>query len=240
MAGRWLSLAELANTLGLPAPDGMAVTTEGFRLLLEEGGIRSWIQDKHLEILSEEDVDRVSTDLRDRILSLPMPPALEEEILRAYDRLAQRAGASISVAVRSSAVGEDSEFSFAGQFLSVLNVPRPELCEAYLQVVASLFSTEAMHYRFLHKVPGESAQMAVGIIAMVDAVASGVVFSRDPNRPNSNQVLIQAVKGLGVTLVDGRTSPEIVLVSRDLKLPDITRIPSSQREPHGSCSRFRR
>ena len=63
---------------------------------------------------------------------------------------------------------------------------------------------------------------------MVDAVASGVVFSRDPNRPNSNQVLIQAVKGLGVTLVDGRTSPEIVLVSRDLKLPDIARTPSSQ------------
>ena len=228
VGGKMASLAELANTLGLPAPDGMAVTTEGFRLLLEEGGIRSWIQDKHLEILSEEDVDRVSKDLRDRILSLPMPAALEEEILRAYDRLAQRAGARISVAVRSSAVGEDSEFSFAGQFLSVLNVPRPELCEAYLQVVASLFSTEAMHYRFLHKVPGESAQMAVGIIAMVDAVASGVVFSRDPNRPNSNQVLIQAVKGLGVTLVDGRTSPEIVLVSRDLKLPDIARTPSSQ------------
>ena len=110
----------------------------------------------------------------------------------------------------------------------MLNVPREELCEAYLQVIASLFSPEAMHYRFLHKIPGESAQMAVGFIAMVDAVASGVVFSRDPSRPDSNQVLIQAVKGLGVTLVDGRTSPEIVLVSRDLKLPAITRTPSSQ------------
>ena len=228
VGGKMASLAELANTLGLPAPDGMAVTTEGFRLLLEEGGIRSWIQDKHLEILSEEDVGRVSKELRDRILSLPMPPALEEEILRAYDRLAERAGgASPLQSVRALWVKTASSPS-QGSFSRCSMFPDLQLCEAYLQVVASLFSTEAMHYRFLHKIPGESAQMAVGIIAMVDAVASGVVFSRDPNRPNSNQVLIQAVKGLGVTLVDGRTSPEIVLVSRDLKLPDITRTPSSQ------------
>ena len=92
VGGKMAHLAEMANTLGLPTPDGMAVTTEGFRLLLEEGGIRSWIQDKHLEILSEEDVGPVSKELQDRILSLPIPPALEEEILRAYDRLAERAG----------------------------------------------------------------------------------------------------------------------------------------------------
>ncbi|MEI8182506.1 MAG: PEP/pyruvate-binding domain-containing protein [Desulfomonile sp.] len=226
--GKMAHLAEIANTLGLPTPGGMVVTTEGFRLLLEEGGIRSWIQDKHLEILSEEDVGPVSKELQERILGLPIPSALEQEILRAYDRLAERAGMSIPVAVRSSALGEDSEFSFSGQFLSVLNVPRDELCGAYLHVIASLFSPEAMHYRFLHKIPGESAQMAVGFIAMVGAVASGVVFSRDPSRQDSNQVLIQAVKGLGVMLVDGRTSPEIVLVSRDLKLQAITRIPSSQ------------
>jgi len=229
VGGKMANLAELANSLGLPTPDGLSVTTEGFRLLLEQAGIRSWIQDKHLEILSEEDVSLVSKELQDRILSLPIPLALEEEILRAYDRLAERAGTLIPVAVRSSAVGEDSEFSFAGQFLSVLNVPRQELCDAYLRVVASLFSPEAMHYRFLHKIPGEFAQMAVGIITMVDAEASGVVFSKDPSHPASNQVLVQAVKGLGVTLVDGRTSPEIVQASRDLDLPAITRIPSSQK-----------
>jgi pyruvate,water dikinase len=226
--GKMTRLAEMVNTLGLPTPDGLAVTTEGFRLLLEEGGIRSWIQNKHLEILAEEDVGPVSKELQNRILSLPIPPALEKEILSGYDRLAARTDMHVSVAVRSSAVGEDSEFSFAGQFLSVLNVPRDELCSAYLRVIASLFSSEAMHYRFLHRIPGESAEMAVGFIAMVDAVASGVVLSRDPSRPNSNQVLIQAVKGLGLMLVDGRTSPEILRVSRDLNLQAITCTPSSQ------------
>jgi len=229
VGGKMANLAEIANTLGLPTPDGLAVTTEGCRLLLEEGGIRSWIQDKQLEIISEKDVIPVSEELQKRIVSLQVPPILEEGILRAYDHLAERTGMRVPVAVRSSAVGEDSEFSFAGQFLTVLNVPRDELCRAYLRVIASLFSPEAMHYRFLHRIPGESAQMAAGFIAMVNAVASGVVFSRAPTGPDSSQVLIQAVKGLGVTLVDGRTSPEMVLVSRDPGSRVISRIPSSQK-----------
>ena len=228
VGGKIAHLAEIANTLGLPTPDGLVVTTEGFRVLLEEGGIRSWIQNKHLEIVTEDDLEPVSCELQERILGLQIPPAMEQAILDAYDRMAERAGERIPVAVRSSAVGEDSEFSFAGQFLTVLNVPREELCTAYLQVIASLFSQEAMNYRFLHQIPGESAEMAVGFIAMVDAAASGVVFSRDPSRPDSDKILIQAVKGLGVTLVDGRTSPEIILVSRDLKLPTIIRTLSSQ------------
>jgi pyruvate,water dikinase len=228
VGGKIAHLAEIANTLGLPTPDGLVVTTEGFRLLLEAGGVRSWIQDEHLEIVTEDDVRPISRELQERILGLQTPPALERAILDAYDRMAERRGKRISVAVRSSAVGEDSEFSFAGQFLTVLNVPREELCAAYVRVIASLFSPEAMHYRFLHKIPGESAEMAVGVIAMVDAAASGVVFSRDPSWPDSDQVLIQAIKGLGVTLVDGRTSPEIVLVSRDPKQPTVTRTPSSQ------------
>jgi len=228
VGGKIAHLAEIANTLGLPAPDGLAVTTEGFRVLLEGGGIRSLIHDEHLDIVSEDDVGPVSRELQERILGLQIPPALEQAILGGYDRMAERAGTPIPVAVRSSAVGEDSEYSFAGQFLTVLNVPRGELAAAYRRVIASLYSPEAMHYRFLHKIPGESAEMAVGFIAMVDAVVSGVAFSRDPSQPDSDQVLIQAVKGLGVTLVDGRTSPEIILVSRDSKQPTVSRTPSSQ------------
>jgi pyruvate, water dikinase len=229
VGGKMAHLGEIANTVVLPAPDGFVVTTESFHRVLEESGIRSWIQNKHLEIISEEDVGGISRELQDRMLRLHVPSEVEQEILKAYDRLAERAGMLIPVAVRSSAVGEDSEFSFAGQFLSMLNVPRDEICGAYLQVIASLFSPEAMHYRFLHKIPGESAQMAVGCVAMVNAVSSGVVFSKDPGQADSKRIIIQAVKGLGVMLVDGRTWPEVNLVSGDPKSPAITRTPSSQK-----------
>jgi pyruvate,water dikinase len=80
-----------------------------------------------------------------------------------------------------------------------------------------------MHYRLHYRVPGETAVMAVGFVAMIDAVASGVAFSRDPNLPEPAPVLIQAVRGLGVTLADGRSVPEVILVARETELAVATR-----------------
>ncbi|MFA4915324.1 MAG: PEP/pyruvate-binding domain-containing protein [Syntrophales bacterium] len=231
VGGKMANLGEIRNVLRLPTPDGFVVTTEGFRLLIEEGGIRSWVQDRHMEmeLLSTEDLARVSRALRDKIENVGIPLPLKETIFGLYDQLALRIGSNPSLAVRSSALGEDSDFSFAGQFLSLLNVGRNELFLAYLRVVSSLYSPEAIHYQFLHGIWGESAEMAVGFITMVDARASGVVFSKDPNQPDSGQVLIQAIHGLGVPLVEGRTSPESIFVPRKLEEYRIIRIPSQQK-----------
>jgi pyruvate,water dikinase len=228
VGGKMSNLGELHNALGLPTADGFAVTTEAFRLLVEEGGLRSWIQNEHMLLRAPEDVPGVSAELREGIQGVPVPPRLAQAIGDAYARLCDRLGGLPAMAVRSSAVGEDSALSFAGQFASVLNVPAEGLATAYLEVVASLFSPEAIHYRMLHHVPGESSEMAACVIAMQDAAASGVTFSRDPNAPDTGEVLIQAVHGLGVSLVDGRTSPEIIRVDLDTEPPRLTRTPSSQ------------
>ncbi len=50
--------------------------------------------------------------------------------------------------MRSSAIGEDSDLSFAGQYLSRLNVPPAQLLLAYKEVLASLYSPRAISYRF--------------------------------------------------------------------------------------------
>ncbi|MBU1571554.1 MAG: hypothetical protein KKE00_13760, partial [Proteobacteria bacterium] len=228
--GKMANLGEIKNVLRLPSPDGFVVTTEGFRMLMEESGIRSWVQDRNMELLSEPvDVTKISGALRERIEKTEVPLPLKEAIFDLYDRLSIRTGSSPFMAVRSSALGEDSEFSYAGQFLSVLNVNRKELPGAYLKVVASLYSPEAIHYQLLHGILSESAEMAVGFIAMVDTVTSGVAFSKDPNQPDSGQVLIQAVLGLGVALVDGKTSPESIFVPRDNTAQNILRISSQQK-----------
>ena len=229
VGGKMANLGEVGNRLKLPTPDGFAVTTEGFRLVLEEGGIRSWIQSEQMDLFSSKDVEPVSAILQEQIREVRIPETLENAILEAHDRLAARVGSGPRLAVRSSALGEDSDLSFAGQFHSVLNVSREGLLDAYRQVLASLYSPEAVHYRMLHGIPGESAEMAVGMIVMVDAVASGVVFSRDPNRPESDDVLIQAVRGLGVTLAEGSASPEVIRLPREGNADRIVRIPSGQR-----------
>jgi pyruvate,water dikinase len=226
--GKMANLGEIHNHLGLPVPDGFVVTTDGFRLLIEEGGVRSWIQDQDMELLSTQDIEGTSRAIQERLLNLSVPKTLEKGILGQYQRLVQQTGSTPPMAVRSSAVGEDSDFSFAGQFLSLLQVKREELVPSYLKVVASLYSPEAIQYRLLHGIPGESAEMAVGFIPMVNALVSGVAFSKDPSQPESGQVLIQAVRGLAVPLVEGRTSPEIILVSYPSDPPQISRTPSHQ------------
>ncbi|MDP2862344.1 MAG: PEP/pyruvate-binding domain-containing protein [Desulfobacterales bacterium] len=228
--GKMANLGEIKNVLRLPSPDGFVVTTEGFRMLMEESGIRSWVQDRHMELLSESgDAAKISSALRERIEEAEVPLPLREAIFELYDRLSRRTESSPFMAVRSSALGEDSDFSYAGQFLSVLNAGREDLPRAYLRVVASLYSPEAIQYQLLHGILSESAEMAVGFIAMVDTVTSGVAFSKDPNQPDSGQILIQSVLGLGVALVDGKTSPESIFVPRDNTAQNIVRIPSQQK-----------
>jgi len=67
--------------------------------------------------------------------ALTIPETIEMSIFDAYDRLSQALSAPPAVAVRSSAIGEDSAYSFTGQFLTLLNVKRegtdrglPESC----------------------------------------------------------------------------------------------------------------
>jgi pyruvate,water dikinase len=226
--GKMANLGEVRSRAQLPTPDGFVVTVAGYHLLVKEGGLTETLHRELTSLFSLEDVDRVSLALRARILAAGVPPSLRSAILEAYDRLVARVGAAVAVAVRSSAVDEDSSRSFAGQFLSLLGVTRDKLPDAYLQVVASLYCPEAIHYRQLNGITGDSAAMAVGVVAMVEAEASGIMYSRDPNQPGSDRVLIQAVEGLGVTLADGRSSPEAIVVGRGLWPGSITRHSSHQ------------
>jgi pyruvate,water dikinase len=57
--------------------------------------------------------------------------------------------------------------------------------------------------------------MAVGVLTMVPARASGVMFSQDPHAPAANTVMISAVWGLGKYAVDGTVSPDLFVVARD-------------------------
>jgi len=86
-----------------------------------------------------------------------------------------------AVAVRSSAVGEDSvDASFAGQHLTVLNVMDAEsMITAIQQVHASAFTAEAIAYRTKMCVAGEPA-IAVVIQQQILSEVAGVMFTKNP------------------------------------------------------------
>lgn len=116
------------------------------------------------------------------------------------------------LAVRSSAVGEDSDAaSFAGQHTTVLNVPAAALAAAIHAVSQSVRSESALAYRRRLGIMGK-AEAGVVIQEMVDADAAGVLFWPHPVT-GTDEVVIEAAWGLGAAVVDGLVSPDLFRVS---------------------------
>ncbi|MGJ0121122.1 PEP/pyruvate-binding domain-containing protein [Williamsia sp. MIQD14] len=113
------------------------------------------------------------------------------------------------LAVRSSAVGEDGgDLSFAGQYDTVLGVGSAgDLRRAVQTCTASTGSHRATAYA-----GRDVATMHLVVQQMVDARAAGVAFSADPATGRRDLMVIDAVAGLGDTLVDGTASSDHLIL----------------------------
>jgi pyruvate,water dikinase len=115
-------------------------------------------------------------------------------------------------AVRSSAVGEDSDgASFAGIHKSLLNVcGTAALVEAVREVHASATDVGAVAYRGRMGLT-TALRMAVVVQQLVDAEVGGVMFTRNPVTGHDERV-IEASWGLGESVVSGMVTPDRYLV----------------------------
>ncbi len=108
-------------------------------------------------------------------------------------------------AVRSSGIAEDGdEQSFAGQFASILNVSNEAgLKDAIDKCICSASSAQVAAY-------GNEAFQPIALLIqqMVNADCAGVAFSANPVTGERNEVLINAVAGLGDKLVSGEVTPD--------------------------------
>jgi len=213
VGAKMANLGEIRNHVGLPTPDGFALTVQAYQRFLETSGVVHRVDMDNAKPVARADEERASARFVDGVRKADVPQEIEEAILAAHDRLAAREGLPCLVAVRSSALGEDELLSFAGQYETVLNVGRAGLVEAWRDVVASLYSRAAIHYRRLQGLPVSQAAMPVGFVTMVPAIAAGIVFSRDPARADRGQVIVQAARGLGVAVADGLTIPQTIEVT---------------------------
>jgi len=147
-------------------------------------------------------------------MGLPVPPAFvlrnasADDFPAALDQ-SYRALGKASVAVRSSALGEDGgEASFAGQYDTVLNVQGSvQLREAIRHCVASASNARARSYQ-QEQSGTDTMTMNIVVQAMVDARAAGVVFTADPVSARRDLLVIDAVAGLGEALVSGEATPD--------------------------------
>lgn len=138
----------------------------------------------------------------------------ETEILEAYDALdAER------VAIRSSAVGEDSsQASWAGQLETYLNVSRENIIGKVKDCLNSIKSDRVSIYAKEQKITKDKLMVAVVIQKMVDSKVSGVLFTVNPVT-GEDEIMLEAGYGLGEMIVQGSITPDnFILDKSSLKI----------------------
>ncbi|MBI2668694.1 phosphoenolpyruvate synthase [Candidatus Woesearchaeota archaeon] len=225
--GKGANLGEMFN-LGFPVPPGFVITADTYKEFIE----RTEIKDKILSLLQDLDVEdterlqKIAETIQNMILSTTIPDDLVEEFIENYELLGvtrkkaaeQLVSAhEVFVAVRSSATAEDlPTASFAGQQATLLNVKgKDALIRAVRECWASLFTARAIYYRVKNQFDHAKVFIAVVIQRMVNSETSGVMFTINPAKNTEDELVIEAVYGLGEAIVSGEVNPDLYLVDKD-------------------------
>ena len=237
VGGKGANLSEMTK-IGIPVPPGFVITSKAYSYFLEKTGLDKKIYEK-LKELKEEETDKlteISKEIREMIEKEELPSDLQELILEDYENLNVPIGKEVSgqaleilkktredvfVAIRSSATAEDSSTaSFAGQQDTFLNIKgKTNLIEHIKKCFSSLFTPRSIYYRIKKGFEHEKVLNAVVVQKMVQSDKSGVMFTINPVN-QEDELVIEAVFGLGEGIVSGRISPDNYVVSKDLEIKD--------------------
>jgi pyruvate,water dikinase len=218
VGGKCANLGELYGKIGVPVPNGFAVTADAFRDFLE----KNRASDRIGSLLAGADVndlkalEEISSKIRAYVEGLPMTKEMKQAIMAAYKEMCkQRGEKEVAVAVRSSATAEDLPgASFAGQQDTYLNVTGPTLIRKVQRCWSSLFTPRAIFYRKEKGFEHTDVLISVAVQEMIDSKASGVMFTLEPVQGDRNKVVINASWGLGEAIVSGQVTPDEYVVEK--------------------------
>ncbi len=206
------TLGELRNRLDLKVPEGFVISTYSFKQFIEYNRLEELVAPLCEGKFNQEVMEKKAKELKEKILQAKIPPETKKAIRKKLSSC--ESSSSDRWAVRSSAVGEDSQISYAGQYTTVLNIPSSQIGSAYKQVVASLFSPQVIVYRKEMGIKQQEMAMAVGCLPMISPIASGVIYTADPNGLEVDKAILSACWGLGKAVVDGEMEVDQYKVSK--------------------------
>ncbi|RZB38459.1 MAG: pyruvate, water dikinase [Desulfobacteraceae bacterium Eth-SRB2] len=217
VGSKMANLGEIKNRLQIKVPGGFVITAAAYERFIRENDLQAEI-DRRFQSAEVDNMERLytlSSEIQQLIIASAIPDDLAVSIMQAWKHVTSETGDRTTLALRSSALWEDTlESSFAGQYRSELNVSIESIFQAYKEVIASKYSLQAVTYRLNRGFKDEDISMCVGCMAMVDAVAGGVMYSRNPVDMRDDSIFINAAWGLPKSVVDGSDACDLVVVSR--------------------------
>jgi pyruvate,water dikinase len=212
--GKGANMGELVAA-SLPVPPGFVLMRRSYLASMETGGVDTELAALHREALTQVDSAARLAELCQRMRTLVAKAGVgqdvRDQLLESYRAL----GPNCTVAVRSSATGEDGrDASFAGMNQTVTNVTGEiALLEAVTTCWASLFSPRVVTYRASRGFVADPA-MAVVVQQMIASEQSGVAFTTDPSTGEREHIVIEAALGLGEVVVSGKVQPDTYVVDK--------------------------
>jgi len=209
VGGKVAKLSRLVSS-GCRVPAGFCLTIAAYESFVRHGDIETAIRmelgRKSLDTMRWEELWDAALRIRSVFVSHGLPDHLQHALGEALEQLGEQG----LLAVRSSALGEDSgNLSFAGLHESVTDVRGEDaVVKAVRLVWASLWSDASLLYRRELGLDPASSRMAVLVQRMVHADRSGVAFGEDPRGGNRGRAIIEAVPGPCRLLVDGASDPD--------------------------------
>jgi phosphohistidine swiveling domain-containing protein len=216
VGGKAINLSRLLRA-GFPVPDGFCVTASACRDHLLTPELVECLRLALSEIKADPGRRKfVLERLRQTLVDAPLSKTLSTDLAGGL-----RALTDGLVAVRSSALGEDSlGQSFAGMHDTLIGIRGEANLEHAIKACwASLWTERALEYRAKNGFEHEAAQMGVVVQMLVAADISGILFTADPVSGNQDRLIIESTFGLGEVLVSGKVTPDrVVLAKRDLSV----------------------
>ncbi|HEU0178077.1 MAG TPA: PEP/pyruvate-binding domain-containing protein, partial [Blastocatellia bacterium] len=191
-------------------PAGFAIPFFHYTRFIEENGLEEPI----VEMLGNDRFNHDPVYRKQRLAELRAKiqnARVNEEFVRAVIARRHELLGDKGVFVRSSTNSEDlPNFSGAGLYTTVPNVRDDNaLVEAIKTVWASLWNYEAYEARESFGINHSAVYPAVLVQEGIDAEAAGVLITTNPfDREDRGSVYINAKRGLGIRVVEGRRAPE--------------------------------
>jgi pyruvate, water dikinase len=214
--GKAANLGELTQA-GFNVPSGFCVLANSLYHHLEKNNLQPKI-DEAVAGFDYEDyaiIDGKTNEIRDLIISAPIPTDLLRELTDSIDKLT--GPDQVFVAVRSSVAVKGLPISsFPGMMDTFHYLKEREEILTHIKLCwASLWTSRATFNRYHKKIDHHLGLIAPIVQKMINPEMAGILFTANPITSSKKEMVIEANWGLGESVVSGKSMNDFFSLDKE-------------------------